>query len=50
MLELIYTIQAKLTAEGTSIDNIILLVIALFILMSVGYLVECNNSEKENKS
>lgn len=46
MLNLIHAIQTKLAADGTSIDNIILLVIALFILMSVGYLVECNNNEK----
>lgn len=46
MLELIYLIQAKLAADGTSIDNVILWVIALFILMSIGYLVECRNSEK----
>lgn len=49
MLELIYSVQAKLAAEGTSIDNIILLVIALFVLMTVGYLVECSNSEKLGK-
>lgn len=46
MLELIYAIQAKLAAEGTSIDHIIALFIALVVLMIVGYLVECNNSEK----
>lgn len=46
VLELIHAIQAKLSAEGTSIDNIILLVIALFVLMTVGYLVELQNSEK----
>lgn len=46
MLNLIHATQAKLAAEGTSIDNIILLVIALFVLMTVGYLVELHNSEK----
>jgi len=46
MLELIYTIQAKLATDGTSIDNVILCVIALFVLMTVGYLVELQNSEK----
>lgn len=46
MTELIYSMQAKLAAEGTSIDNIILLVIALFTLIAIGYLVECNNSDK----
>lgn len=43
MIDLIYSMQAKLVADGTNIDSIILWVIALFILMSVGYLVECNN-------
>lgn len=46
MLDLIHAVQAKLAADGTSIDNIILCAIALFILMSVGYLVELQNSEK----
>lgn len=46
MLESIYAIQAKLAAEGTSIDSIILWAIALFVLMTVGYLVELQNSEK----
>lgn len=46
MLELIYAIQAKLAAEGASIDNIILWAIALFVIMTVGYLVELQNSEK----
>lgn len=46
MLNTIYTIQAKLAAEGTSIDNILALFIALVVLMIVGYLVECHNSEK----
>lgn len=45
MLNTIYAIQAKLAAEGTSIDHIIALFIALVVLMIVGYLVECNNSE-----
>ena len=47
MLNTIYTIQAKIAAEGTSIDNILALFIALVVLISVGYLVECRNSEKE---
>lgn len=42
----IYAIQAKLVAEGTSIDHILATIIALVVLMIVGYLVECNNSEK----
>lgn len=46
MLNTIYTIQAKLAAEGTNIDNILALFIALVVLMIVGYLVECHNSEK----
>lgn len=46
MLNTIYIIQAKLDAEGTSIDNILALLIALVVLMIVGYLVECHNSEK----
>lgn len=50
MLDLIHAIQAKLAAEGTSIDNILALLIGLIVLMIVGYLVECNNSEKENKN
>lgn len=47
MLNTIYAIQAKLAAEGTSIDNILALFIALVVLIIVGYLVECHNSEKE---
>lgn len=47
-METIYTIQAKLAAEGTSIDHILAMIIALVVLMIVGYLVECYNSEKEN--
>lgn len=46
MLDLIYTIQAKIAAEGTSIDHILAMIIALFALMIVGYLIECNNSGK----
>lgn len=46
MLDLIYAIQVKLAAEGTSIDHILALFIALVVLMIVGYLVECHNSEK----
>lgn len=46
MLNTIYTIQAKLAAEGTSIDHILAMIIALIVLMIVGYLVECRNSEK----
>ncbi len=46
MLNTIYTIQSKLATEGTSIDHILALLIALVVLMIVGYLVECNNSEK----
>lgn len=45
MLELIYTMQAKIAAEGTSIDNILAMIIALVVLIIVGYLVECHNSE-----
>lgn len=45
MLNTIYEIQAKLAAEGTSIDSILALVIGMVVLMIVGYLVECNNSE-----
>lgn len=45
MLDLIYAIQAKIAAEGASIDNILAIGIALVVLMIVGYLVECNNSE-----
>lgn len=46
MLSTIYTIQAKIAAEGTSIDSILALFIALVVIMIVGYLVECHNSEK----
>ena len=45
MLELIYAIQAKIATEGSSIDNILAMIIALVVLMIVAYLVECNNSE-----
>lgn len=48
-METIYTIQAKIAAEGTSIDHILAMIIALVVLMIVGYLVECHNSEKDNK-
>lgn len=46
MINTIHAIQAKLAAEGTSIDNILALFFGLIVLMIVGYLVECNNSEK----
>lgn len=46
MLNTIHAIQAKIAAEGTSIDNILALFIALVVLIIVGYLVECHNSEK----
>ena len=45
MLNTIYTIQAKIADEGTSIDHILALFIALIVLIIVGYLVECHNSE-----
>lgn len=46
MLNTIYAIQAKLAAEGTSIDHILAMIIGLVVLIIVGYLVECHNSEK----
>ena len=46
MLSTIYAIQAKIAAEGTSIDHILAMIIGLIVLMVVGYLVECHNSEK----
>ena len=46
MLNTIYAMQAKLAAEGTSIDHILALLIALVVLVIVGYLVECHNSGK----
>lgn len=46
MLDLIYAMQAKIATEGTSIDHILAMIIGLIVLMVVGYLVECNNSEK----
>lgn len=49
MLNTIYTIQAKLTAEGTSIDHILALLIGLIVLIIVGYLVELHISEKLGK-
>ena len=47
MLELIYATQAKIAAEGTSIDNILAMVIGLVVLIIVGYLVELHKREKE---
>lgn len=49
MLDLIYAIQAKLAAEGLYIDHILAMIIAIVVLMIVGYLVELHNSEKEGK-
>lgn len=46
MLNTIYAIQAKLAAEGTSIDNILAMIIGLVVLIIVGYLVGCYNSDK----
>lgn len=40
MLELIYTVQNYLAAEGSSINNIVALFCALIALMLTGYLVE----------
>ena len=48
MLNYIYTIQAKLAEQGTSIDNVIALTIGLFVLIGIGYFVELRKSEKEN--
>lgn len=48
MLDLIYAIQAKIAAEGTSIDNILAMIIGLIVLFIVGYLVELHISEKDN--
>lgn len=45
MLNTIYTIQAKIAAEGTTIDNILASFIALVVLIIVGYLVECRISK-----
>lgn len=46
MLELIYAIQVKIASEGTSIDNILAMIIGLIVLIIAGYLVECHNSGK----
>lgn len=46
MLNTIYEIQAKLAEQGTTIDNILALIIALVVLVIVGYLVECHIKEK----
>lgn len=40
MLELIYAMQSKLIAEGTSIDNVMALLCALIAIILIGYLVE----------
>lgn len=40
MLELIYAMQSKLNAEGTSIDNVMALFCALIAIILIGYLVE----------
>lgn len=45
-MEIILTLQSYLQASETSIDHILAMIIALVVLMIVGYLVECNNSEK----
>lgn len=50
MLELIYAIQAKIATDGTSIDNILTMIIGFVVLVIVAYLVECHNSEKENEN
>lgn len=49
MLNTIYTIQAKLAAEGTSIDNILAMIIGLFVLFGIGYFVELHKREKLDK-
>lgn len=41
MLELIYSVQNYLAAEGSSINNIVSLFCALIALMLTGYLWEC---------
>lgn len=41
MLELIYTVQNYLAAEGSSINNIVALFCALIAIILIGYLVEC---------
>ena len=48
MLELIYSIQAYLASQDTSIDTILALVIALFVFMGISYFVEDELSNKEN--
>ena len=40
MIELIYTVQNHLAAEGTSIDNVMALFCALIAIILIGYLVE----------
>lgn len=49
MLNTLYAIQNKLAEQGTSINEILAMFIALFVLVIVGYLVELRKSEKENK-
>ena len=49
MLELIYAIQAKIAAEGTSIDHILAMIIGLFVLFGIGYFVELHKCEKLEK-
>lgn len=41
MLELIYTVQNYLAAEGSNINNIVALFCALIALVLFAYLVEC---------
>ena len=43
MLDLIYAVQNYLDAEGTSINNIIALFLALIALVLFGYLMESKN-------
>ena len=43
MLELIYSIQNYLAAEGSSINNIVALFCALIALILFGYLMESKN-------
>lgn len=46
MLELIYTMQAKIAEQGTTIDNILALIIGLFVLIGFGYIAGLKESEK----
>lgn len=48
MLNTIYAIQAKLAAQGTSIDHILVLLLGFIFLIIVVYLVKYDKRDKLN--